>query len=64
VQAIKRIKGMRLIGPVWSKQPVKSTAGVPATNRINNKRINSKINEHIKQGISDYTESKHTEHHG
>jgi SAM-dependent methyltransferase len=64
VQAIKRIKGMRLIGPVWSKQPVKATAGVPATNRINNKRINSKINEHIKQGISDYTESKHTEHHG
>ena len=33
VQAIKRIKGMRLIGPVWSKQKASAQQGVPATNR-------------------------------
>ncbi|MBB3211575.1 SAM-dependent methyltransferase [Herbaspirillum sp. Sphag1AN] len=34
VQAIKRVKGMRLIGPAWQKQKVKVPKGVPATNRI------------------------------
>jgi SAM-dependent methyltransferase len=34
VQAIKRVKGMRLIGPVWSKQLAKAPKGVPATNKI------------------------------
>ncbi len=33
VQAIKRVKGMRLIGPVWAKPPLTSAKGVPATNR-------------------------------
>ncbi len=35
VQAIKRIKGMRLIGPAWSKQTAKAPHAVPATNRVN-----------------------------
>ncbi len=34
VQAIKRVQGMRLIGPAWSKQRVKAPKGVPATNKI------------------------------
>lgn len=34
VQAIKRVKGMRLIGPVWSKKAVKAPQGIPATNKI------------------------------
>ncbi len=33
VQAIKRVKGMRLIGPVWKRSPVAATNTVPATNR-------------------------------
>ncbi len=33
VQAIKRVKGMRLIGPAWSKQKANAPQGVPATNR-------------------------------
>ncbi|MGS0743745.1 class I SAM-dependent methyltransferase [Glaciimonas sp. GG7] len=33
VQAIKRVKGMHLIGPAFSKKIVKATNGVPATNR-------------------------------
>jgi SAM-dependent methyltransferase len=37
VQAIKRIRGMRLIGPVWSKQRAKAAKGVPATNRVHKK---------------------------
>jgi len=32
VQAIKRVKGMRLIGPAWSKQSAKSAQGVPVAN--------------------------------
>ena len=32
VQAIKRVKGMRLIGPVWSKNKATAAQGVPATN--------------------------------
>jgi SAM-dependent methyltransferase len=34
VQAIKRIKGMRLIGPAWSKHTAKAAKGIPATNKI------------------------------
>ena len=34
VQAIKRVKGMRLIGPAWRKHAVKAPQGVPATNRV------------------------------
>jgi hypothetical protein len=37
VQAIKRVKGMRLIGPAWSKQGVKSAKGVPVANRVHKK---------------------------
>jgi SAM-dependent methyltransferase len=37
VHAIKRVKGMRLIGPAWNKKAAKSTQTVPATNR--NERI-------------------------
>jgi SAM-dependent methyltransferase len=33
VQAVKRIKGMRLIGPAWSKQAAKAAKGVPVANR-------------------------------
>jgi SAM-dependent methyltransferase len=33
VQAIKRVKGMRLVGPAWSRQPVKAPSVVPAANR-------------------------------
>lgn len=34
VQAIKRIRGMRLIGPAWTKKAKATPQGVPATNRI------------------------------
>jgi SAM-dependent methyltransferase len=34
VQAIKRVKGMRLIGPAWKIQPGKAARGVPATNKV------------------------------
>ena len=33
VHAIKRVKGMRLIGPAWNKKPGKAPQAVPATNR-------------------------------
>jgi SAM-dependent methyltransferase len=33
VQAIKRVKGMRLIGPVWNKNAAVIRNGVPATNK-------------------------------
>ncbi|MET3132812.1 SAM-dependent methyltransferase [Oxalobacteraceae bacterium GrIS 1.11] len=33
VQAIKRVKGMRLIGPAWTKKPATAPAGVPVTNK-------------------------------
>jgi len=39
VQAIKRVKGMRLIGPAWSKNSAKRTQGLPATNKINQSKI-------------------------
>ncbi|MEC5218476.1 SAM-dependent methyltransferase [Actimicrobium sp. GrIS 1.19] len=34
VQAIKRVKGMRLIGPVWRGQTANAPKAVPATNKI------------------------------
>lgn len=34
VQAIKRVKGMRLIGPVWNKKKAGAPQGVPATNKV------------------------------
>jgi hypothetical protein len=34
VQAIKRVKGMRLIGPAWNKRTAQVPQGVPATNKI------------------------------
>ncbi len=34
VQAIKRVKGMRLVGPAWQSKPAGLTVGVPATNRM------------------------------
>ncbi len=34
VQAIKRVNGMRLIGPAWSKQSANAAQGVPVTNKI------------------------------
>lgn len=34
VQAIKRIKGMRMIGPAWSKTRSPSRQAVPATNQV------------------------------
>lgn len=34
VQAIKRVRGMHLIGPAWIKQKSQAAQGVPATNRI------------------------------
>jgi len=33
VHAIKRIKGMRLIGPAWDKRKAKAPSAVPAANR-------------------------------
>lgn len=34
VQAIKRVRGMRLIGPVWKTQRARARKAMPATNRI------------------------------
>lgn len=34
VQAIKRVRGMRLIGPVWKTRRAAAAKGVPATHRI------------------------------
>jgi len=34
VQAIKRVKGMRLIGPAWNKKKATAPQGVPATNKM------------------------------
>ncbi|MGV3654728.1 MAG: class I SAM-dependent methyltransferase [Noviherbaspirillum sp.] len=38
VQAIKRVKGMRLVGPVWSRKNAMARRGVPAANRNINHR--------------------------
>lgn len=37
VQAIKRVKGMRLIGPVWSKRAAQARNHVPVANKISRK---------------------------
>lgn len=36
VQAIKRVQGMRLVGPVWQKQESRVRHGVPVTQRMKN----------------------------
>lgn len=36
VQAIKRVHGMRLIGPAWSRQTATARHSVPATNSVHN----------------------------
>jgi SAM-dependent methyltransferase len=39
VQAIKRVKGMRLIGPAWNRKKAAARQGVPVTNKhINHKK--------------------------
>ena len=38
VQAIKRIRGMRLIGPAWVKNPVPARQGVAVTNKIHREK--------------------------
>jgi SAM-dependent methyltransferase len=38
VQAIKRIRGMRLIGPAWSRKTATVPQGVPAANRIHKQK--------------------------
>lgn len=38
VQAIKRIRGMRLIGPAWNKKTAAAPHGVPVTNRIHRRK--------------------------
>lgn len=43
VQAIKRVKGMRLIGPAWTRHPVTTPHAVPATNRSTRDSIKQKI---------------------
>lgn len=49
VQAIKRVHGMRLVGPVWSRQAVQARHAVPAANRL---------------GHSPNHTTHHTESHG
>jgi len=39
VQAIKRVKGMRLIGPAWQKQGARVRQAVPVTQRTKNQNI-------------------------
>jgi SAM-dependent methyltransferase len=41
VQAIKRVKGMRLIGPAWNKKSKPLPSGVPATNRVHQLQENN-----------------------
>jgi SAM-dependent methyltransferase len=43
VQAIKRVKGMRLIGPAWEKRGARVQQGVPVTNRMKNEHQHEKI---------------------
>jgi hypothetical protein len=38
VHAIKRVKGMRIIGPAWNKRSQKSAQAVPATNSVHNNK--------------------------
>lgn len=47
VQAIKRVKGMRLIGPAWARRPAKSSQAVAVTNKSSEKRANEQAgNQH------------------
>lgn len=39
VQAIKRVHGMRLVGPVWSVQAAGAARGVPAANSVHNSEL-------------------------
>ena len=43
VQAIKRVKGMRLIGPAWEKRSARVQQAVPATNRMKNDHQHEKF---------------------
>jgi SAM-dependent methyltransferase len=43
VQAIKRVKGMRLIGPAWEKRGARVQQGVPVTNRMKNEHQHEKM---------------------
>jgi SAM-dependent methyltransferase len=45
VQAIKRVKGMRLIGPVWQNKVSRVHVGVPATNKMKN-QLGGKTKQH------------------
>ncbi len=45
VQAIKRVKGMRLVGPAWQSPAVGVRAGVPATNKMKN-TLNNNTEQH------------------
>lgn len=47
VQAVKRVKGMHLIGPAWKKKKVRVTNAVPVTNRHHRDLIDN-INGHNK----------------
>lgn len=38
VQAIKRVKGMRLIGPAWSRKKAAAASGVPVANKVQRER--------------------------
>lgn len=38
VQAIKRVKGMRLIGPAWNAKKAKVPQGVPVTNKVHKQK--------------------------
>jgi SAM-dependent methyltransferase len=38
VHAIKRVKGMRIIGPAWNRRAQKSAQAVPATNSVHTKK--------------------------
>lgn len=38
VHAIKRVRGMRLIGPAWSKRTTKAAQGVPFTHRVHKQK--------------------------
>lgn len=48
VQAIKRVKGMRLIGPAWQAKRTPMRAGVPATNKMKNSLDKQNLNAWIK----------------
>ncbi len=37
VQAIKRVSGMRLIGPAWNKNKAKAAKGVPVADQLHSK---------------------------